>query len=603
MHFDPENPAVVQDLCRAVDWSRWRLMPFRTRRLEILSELVGYWYSETGASDRVPVNVLSLACLVYLRQLVSKAPRAMVTTESPALEPYAKDLEAWMNKAIPGMELAESLRLYVLDALLSVGVMKCGAAASHEIQVAGYTQYVGQPFAERVDLDDWVHDISARRLDQCEFMGNRYRVSLDEARECPLFDRVARGRLTAMTRFAYNERGEPRTSTLSQSTLQWVDEYQEHVELWDLWLPREGLVVTLPYSESVDGGFSGPVLRVAKWQGPSAGPYVMLCLGAEVPNNVMPAAPAQGWMDLHLLINRVLRKVGRQSDRQKTITLVAGPNTEDGERLVTASDGDTIRSDRPDAVREVRYGGADRDQMLFHEQLRQIFNVMSGNVEAIGGLSPQAHTLGQDELLSKQSSAQVAEMQDRVQGAARKVYNHLAYWWHTDPHATYSASRRAHGVGVSVSIPPQVRSMPFESLGIDIDPYTMQDDTPSGKAGKLMQMITQLQPMMPLAMQQGYQFDFGQVVALLARFGDIPELARVVKKGPPPGMEGAGQMAQGAAQGGGEPPGMPAITSRTHVRENRPMMTNRGHSQVMQQLLSSGGQPAQRAMIGAAPSR
>ncbi len=599
--FDPEDPVQFNSLTNALSYSRWRLQPFRQKRFDILSQYVGYWYSETGADDRVPVNLLKLASGVYLRQLISKAPRALCDSQNLLLKPLAADLEAWMNDAIVEMELAETLRLFVLDGLISLGIMKCGEAASNEIDIGGYNQLLGQPFAERVDLDDWVHDITARHIGQCGYMGNRYRISLEEAQGSPLFDKKARERLVGMTRFAYNERGEPRVSTLSQSTLQFIDEYKEHVELWDIWLPREKLVLTIPYQESADGGMSGPPLRIVEWKGPKEGPFILLSLN-DVPNNVMPSAPAQDWMDLHLLTNRVMRKVGRQSDRQKTVLGVAGPNTEDGDRIVKADDGQAIRVDRPDAAREFRFGGADRDQMLFHEQLRAIFNVQSGNIEAIGGLSPQSHTLGQDKLLNEQSSAQVAEMQARVQSTITKVYRSLAHWWIKDPVRTYTSSRPTHGGEVvPVVIPPAARNVPFRDLDITIDPYSMQDDTPGTRAGKLMQMATTF--LLPAGAQlesQGLKTDWKKLIDLLARYMSLPDLLGIVTQGPPPQQMGGAQMAQGALQGD-EGPGMPAVTSRTHVRQNQPSITNRGHNQVMQQLLAGGGQPAQRSMIGAAP--
>lgn len=592
-HFDIFNPIHADKLYRAIDWARWRLQPFRVNRMNILQQLVGAHYSETGAPDRVPVNLLRLATQVYLRQLIAKAPRCMVSTEMQWLKPLAADMEAWMNKAIEGMNLVDELRMFVMDGLVSMGIMKVGEAAAGEIQVGGFSQLVGEPFAERVDLDDWAHDITARKYGQCNWSANRYRVGLEEAKDNPLFDKQARQRLTGMTRFAYNERGDLRSSTLSQSTLQWIDEYEEHIELWDVWLPHQKLVVTVPYTESVEGGFSGPPLRVVKWEGPKDGPFILLGF-LDVPNNVMPMSPAQDLMDMHLLKNRIWRKLGRQSDRQKTVLGVAGPNTEDGERIVKANDGEAIRVDRPDSAREFRFGGVDNDQVMFAEQLRQIFNMQAGNIEAIGGLSPQSHTLGQDQLLNQSTSAQVGEMQSRVLHVFQRVYHGLAYWWYKNPVRTYTAVRKAHGVDIPVVIPPQARGVPFEALDFRLDPYSAQEDTPGTRAGKLMQMVTGLLlPAAPMMMQQGFQIDWGQIIALLTKYLDFADLQQIVKKGPPPQQMGAAQQAQGALQNGPQSP----VTQRTQIRRNVPMMTNRGHSQVMQQLLAGANQNRQNGVV------
>ncbi len=590
--FNANNRTHLDRLSRAVDFSRWRLEPFRINRMHFLRQFVGAHYSYSGSPQRVPLNLLQLAHNIYLRQLVARAPRAMVTAKDPQLKPIAADMEAWMDKATVGMRLAESLRLCVANALHSIGIMKVGEARAGEMDFFGTSVAVGQPFAEAVDFDDWVHDITAKRYDQVQFAGNRYRVSLEEAQENPDFDKESRQKLSAQTRFAYNERGDPRSTTLSQSTMQLYDEYQDHVELWDMWLPKEKLVLVMPYQESVEGGFGNVrPLKVIKWEGPPEGPFVVLSY-CDVPNNIMPAAPMQALMDLHDSANLAWRKVIRQIERQKKIFAFQGVATDDAERINRTSDGESVRVDMPDRTREVNLGGVDPPNLASAMQLVDRFVYMAGNLDTLGGLSPQAQTLGQDEMLNKNGSSQVAEMQDRTITFAQEVYGRLGFWWWTNPVLTYEASRNVAGLDIPVNITPQMRQIPFNRLNFEIDPYSMQHSTPQAKLSAVMNIVqTLILPAMPILQQQGVTLKAPELLKLLAELGDLPQLADILAVGPPPSMQGPMQMAQQAAQGagGGQPPPGPPVTTRRNVRTNIPGGTRQGQSAMMQQALMGGG--------------
>jgi hypothetical protein len=520
----------------------------------------------------------------------------MVTARDPNLKPVAADMQAWMDRATVGMRLAESLRVFVMNAIFSLGIMKVGEAATGEtMEILGTTQHVGQPFAEPVDLDDFVFDITAKRYDQVQFAGNRYRVSLEEAKANPEFDPVARARLSPQVRFAYNERGDIRTTTLSQSTMQLYDEYQDHVELWDIWLPKEKLLLVMPYQDSVEGGFANErPLKVIPWQGPTEGPYVTLSY-CDVPNNVMPAAPLQALRDLHDLVNVLWRKLARQGERQKSLMAVMGSATDDAERINRASDGDAVRVDMPDRIRPMDWGGIKSENLAATIQAKDLFVYMAGNLDALGGLSPQASTLGQDELLNKNSAAQIAEMQDRTVNVTQDIYYRLGWHWWTNPVLTYDAVRSVAGIDIPVSITPQMRAIPFSKLNFEIDPYSMQHDTPQSRLSGMLSILERIGvPLLPMMMQQGVTLDFPGLWKLIAKYGNFPDLADVIKIGPPPQMQGPMGMAQQAVQQASAP----ANTTHTNVRVNRPGMTRQGQSDVMQQLLMGGGQPAQRNMVG-----
>ena len=163
---------------KAIQHSRKRLQPFREKRVAAIREFVGRNYSDTGSRDRVPVNMLELFISTYARQLVAGAPRVAVRPRQDILLPQASDLQEATNFVLREMDIETTLRVAVVDALFSMGIVKVGITEPKSAPMRGFLHDAGQPFAECVGLDDWVHDMSARSLEECGYMGHRFRVPL-----------------------------------------------------------------------------------------------------------------------------------------------------------------------------------------------------------------------------------------------------------------------------------------------------------------------------------------------------------------------------------------------------------------------------------------
>lgn len=579
--FNPNDSRQLNRFAVAAERSRWLMQPAREHRMSFLQSYCGAHYSASASPVPDPINLLKQASDIYLRALAPRAPRALVTTRDPQLKPIAADMQAWMDRASDQMDLVGSLRLWVMNALHSTSVMKVAEASAETLDIFGETMTVGQPFAEPVDLDDLLLDMTAKRWGQLLYVGNRWRTSLEEAKENNRFDKKSREKLTAMNRFAYNERGDLRSTTLSQSTMGHYEEFEDSVELWDVWFPKERIVIVVPYQDSIVGSFSSDKpLAIIEWgKGPREGPFHELNFGP-VPNNVMSAAPLQALIDLHRLINEGQRKLGRQLHRQKVITTFAGTATDDADRINRTDDGMAVRVDNPERIKEQRMGGVDAPSMAAILQWKTVFDEMAGNLQSIGGLGPQSPTLGQDKLISEQASAQVQEMQDRTVAGTRKVFEALGQLWWENPVLTYSASREVAGMQIPVDITPQMRQIPWDKLSFSIDPYSMQNQSPQSKAGQLMQIVqTLLMPAMGQMQQQGITLKMPALLEILGRYGDLPELADILEQGPPPDQQGAAQAAQSAVQHA------PAVTSRTNTRVNAPTQTPKNASSVMAQTL------------------
>lgn len=551
----------VSRLVTAFDHSRRKLQPFRERRLTMIKQFVGGAWSDGGAPDRVPVNFLEMALNIYRRQVAARAPRVMVRSKNGDSISFSDDLEIAINLSIEDMRFDDTMRRWVLEAMFGMGVMKVGLAPSHEKECLGFTHDPGQPFADVVDFEDFVFDITAKRWDQVQYCGNRYSLPYEAIKDLKMFPKKT---VLKHDRRTTNEQGDDKVSTLVDSGTSYGHEsYMELIELWDIWLPYENVVAT--FQADVNGGIDQrEPLRIVDWKGPEGGPYHLLAFG-DVPGQIMPLPPAALMIDLHELGNRVFRKLGRQADRQKTITLVASSNQEDGRRITNASDGEAIAVDRPEATKDVRYGGVDQAGLAFFQQLRQLTSYFGGNLETLGGLNNSTNTASQEQLVKNQATMRIADMQERATAAATEVIKSIAYYMWSDPVRSYRVPKKIPKSDMTImsELKPERRNGEFLDYAIEIVPFSMQSRTPSERLQTAMQIMqTYIVPMAPLLQQRGLVPNIEAFLKMSAELSGTPEVMDLVTKveaqelmqGPPDPKGGTGQ---------------PANTTRNYVRSDR----------------------------------
>ena len=73
-----------------------------------------------GADKVVPTNLLELATTIYVQNLVSGSPCALVSTTVHSLRPFAKKMESVLNQIPDEIGLKDTLQHCVLEALFSI---------------------------------------------------------------------------------------------------------------------------------------------------------------------------------------------------------------------------------------------------------------------------------------------------------------------------------------------------------------------------------------------------------------------------------------------------------------------------------------------------
>jgi hypothetical protein len=170
------------------------------------------------------------------------------------------------------------------------------------------------------------------------------------------------------------------------------------------------------------------------------------------------------------------------------------------------------------------------------------------------------------------ASAAIADKQATTVKFVSNVVRSLCWYWWKDPMTTMKTSFSLPGMP-TLSIQRKVepgdrRKVAFEDVEVDIDPYSMQYQTPQARAQALTQVVTQVVlPAMPLLAQQGSSLDMGAFLRKLAEYMDMPDLDEIMTTQSPPEPD--------ATPSGGAP-GMPQETTRNYVRESMPGRTQRG---------------------------
>jgi hypothetical protein len=538
-----KNDLALDRLCTAMNRSRYVLKRFREERTAAVRMYVGPHWSEESTEKKRPLNMLALYVQIVSRFLVSKNPRVMLSTFNKAAKPMVAAMQSWANKEIEHVRLSNTLQRIVLDGLFSIGIAKVALATPADSALLGWNQQAGKPFCERVDLDDFVFDIHARDFSEVSFIGHRFRTPLAAVKDSKIYNKNRKNLQVSLDNL-YNVEGDERISVLGRTTYSSGNEseYEDFVDLWEIYLPRHRAIVTLEDSDA------GPILTDAKplreqnWVGPDSGPYHLLAYGM-VPGNAMPKAPVQDLRDLDDAINKIYRKLIRQAERQKENTFVRAGATEDGSRVMEANDGEILRVDNPEQIKMVLMGGPNQQNMAFGIHLSEIFDKHAGNLSVLGGLQTQAKTLGQEELLSGSATKGVADLQDRTVESVTSIIKALCWFWHHDPFNTMTSQLQIPG---APSLPPINRTVtpgqriqiPFKDLDIKVDPYSMAHSTPQQRMQQMNQVVTSIVlPMMQLMRMQGIGFDMNAYLQKLGTYMDMPDLAEILTIMEPPPQE------------------------------------------------------------------
>jgi len=505
------------NLAKATKISFAKFQHFRKNRGKFMQQMVGRFYSAGRSSvseegKASPLNLMYNAVTTLVPNLVYNDPRSKVRTTTLAFRDYGDTLELALNHLTQKIKLRNTLRLAIYDAIFMAGFVKTGLATSGEVAVIdGVDLALGQPYAERVDPDDMILDPMARAWDEQSFMGSRVRVDIDQLEQSGLYDMDAIRKLRS--RYEQNAKGEAEklTGTRSESD---YDELATYVDLVELYIPGEQRIVTLPFTAD---GYADAFLREVEYDGPDSGPYHMLGF-TPVGDNLMPIPPAAIWYDLHLMGNRIARKLARQAERLKRVLAYEGSAEEDVNQLSEADDGEKVRVEDVNKLKEITYGGAAPESYEWMDWVKRNFSEQAGSIDMLSGSNSNTPTATQAEILNANTSVRLGDMQGTVYQFTADIQRDLAFFLHTDPLIDLPLIKRVQGQEVQVRYTPEMKQGEFFDFTFAIQPFSMARPDPNTSMRRKMEFATNVIPAAAQAvMMLGPGFKIGAFLKRMAQ--------------------------------------------------------------------------------------
>lgn len=558
--IDLQNDEKRGRLLRAVKTSREAMEPFRRVRTELVRDYVGSWYSDNGSRNKVLVNLMNQTARIYTIALAANNPQVMVSTPREVNLPFARRFESNLNTLISDMNLDQTFRQIVLDAFFCIGcgvvMMRDTDTRFHGLLEAEEDVWLdpGEPWLNRVPLDDLILDMSARELTKMRFCGHRYRADYEKVMDEPGYSKKAKSKLEATSQTAKQTEVAARDISTGEGYVR-DDELKDMVWLQDIWIAENNSIATF----ACDGNDEPLIER--DWTGSQAGPYKFLSLG-DVPDNVIPASPAVNLKGMHDLQNRLHRRMEKDSDAHRVVNAYPPSGSDDAEKIRKAERNAWIRVGDPNSISQIEVGGVDQRDMGLATFIQGEYDRFAGNLQGLAGLGAQTGTVGQEEIVQGQLSKQVEDMRMAVTNFASECILDLGrlMWEDQTLEIQNSISVGSSGLQVSADWSPDIRSGEFEDYEFKVEPYSMVFKTPEQKLQELFQTLQQLAPLWPMFQASGATMDAEAIVDEIARLKNRPEFKRFITFATPADMLGGDENTAGG----------PSHTSRETVRRNVP---------------------------------
>lgn len=556
--IDLSNDEKRSRLFKAIHSSRNAMEPFRRVRKELLKDYAGSLYSESGAENKTLINLINQTARIYTISLAANNPQVLVSTPRTENVSFARRFEVNLNKLISDMALDQTFRMIVLDAFFCLGcgvvMMRDTDTRFHGLLESEEDVWLdpGQPWFNRVSMDDLILDMSAKELSKMRYCGHRYRADYEKVMNEPGYSKKAKEKLKATSREHQETTGSARDIASNGEAPD--DDLKDMVWLMDIWIAENNSIVTLACEqESLE-----PLIE-REWTGSQSGPYKFLSLG-DMPDNVIPVSPAINLKYLHDLQNRLHRRMEEDSDAHRVVNTYAPGGADDANKIRTAGRNDWIKMSDPKNLGQVEVGGIDQRDMALASFLQTTFDRMAGNLQAMGGLGAQAGTVGQEELIHGQLSKNVADMRTGVVNFAATCILDLGRLMWDDQTLELQTSMPVGNSGIQVNSDwtPDYRLGNFEDYEFRVEPYSMVFKTPQQHLQEYFQVLEQIAPLWPMFQASGATLNVQVLVDEIARLLNKPEIKQLITFAVPAEMLGGDQNTVRS----------PAHTVRETVRKN-----------------------------------
>lgn len=488
--MDYANEIGPREVMSSVQRGMKRLQNFKAARVHFLREYSGPYYDRSsGEIGTSSINLIFNAIRVLVPTLVMSFPKHTIETPYLALRQYANLLGLALDQHDLKIDIRNIYRRVIVDAIFTLGILKTGIAQSDSIYALDADMKIdpGTVYTEAVDFDNFVADPASQEFmfRDARFVGDRMCVPRSVLLQSGQYKNDLVERLPRAGDASQNKKA----SDISMRNTTGDDNYEleDEVEVVEIYVPSAKAIITVPGDESVQ---FDDYLRVTDYYGVDEGPYTLLSLTPPVPGNPLPIPMVGVWYDLHMLANRMAKKVIEQADRQKTIIAYTRSAADDAVELKNAADGEAVAVDDPQNVATLNFGGQQNSNESHLQNLTGWFNMMAANPNQIGGQGIDAKSATAANILQSNASIGLEDMKDLVYQMAAGEARKRAWFFHTDPLMQVPLIQRQE-VQKPILTPtpqgPQWLSMPM-----------MQDVqvvlTPEARGGNFIDFVFTIQP-------------------------------------------------------------------------------------------------------------
>lgn len=476
------------------------------------------WFSGGRGRQNQPINLIDRGISILIPYIASHDPRILVQPRTginnPNIPPFAKTLGLAMRHLLHEIKFATyTLQPVIQDSFFGMGITKTGIWHSHDVKVGGHLHQVGQPYCDRIDIVDYIFDVSARNREEMKYEGHRYRLPANYVIESGLFKHIDQ------LKFDQALLGDPDVPDWVKNDGNTSFNYNElypTVELIDIWLPDEGIIITIP-----NEGQGNRIMRTVEWEGPEGGPFDVLAYKF-FPNSVMPIPPVYSWLDYNSTVNRIVGNMRDISEREKTVGVYDLSGADDAEVVKMARHGELIGLNNPEAVREVKFGGFDPQTLPFLQFMLAQYSQTGPNLNLLGGNAPSSPTLGQDQMLMQTAMQEVDQMQTSTYKFVESISRKLAWFLWSDPLIVLPLIREVAGEQYEVEYSESTKEGDFFDYNFEVEPYSMSRMSPEARYQRILQLVSQvIIPLLPMAAQQGANLNVTNLVKELGPYLNV----------------------------------------------------------------------------------
>lgn len=508
-YTDSVSPAKVQE---AVQRGFKRLSNFRNARLMFLRNYTGQYYDRTqGEIGSEPLNLIFNAIRILIPNIVLSFPKHTIVTSYLQAKQYGELLGLALDQHDKKINIRDIYRRVIVDAIFTVGIMKTGLAQSDSIYAIDDEDRIdnGEVFTEAVDFDNFVADPNSKEhlWRDASFLGDRITIPRRMLLESGLYNNELVERLP---RAGAAKRDKAYEISMRNIQPEENSDLEDMVEVAEIWVPSANAVVTVPGTDEVS---LNDYLRVTDYYGVKEGPYTFLALTPPVSGNPLPVPSVGVWNDLHVLANRMAKKIAEQAERQKDIVAYKRSAADDAEEAKNAGDGEAIAVDDPTALTTLSFGGQKNSNETHLQQLQGWFNMMAGNPNQVGGMGIDAKSATAATLLQSNAGIGLEDMKDLVYQAAASEGRRRAWFFHTDPLLHLPMTQRQQqpaqfGMGpqgpymmappsiqdVQIILTPEARNGDFFDFVFDIEPESMGRRDSRTRFAQALDFATKIMP-------------------------------------------------------------------------------------------------------------